>query len=165
MQDQQLIILGALVVIFLISAIFFFSKNKKNASQNQRKNEEKADNKRENFRVHVDIDETVLQVKKIGTVDMDQAYTCKMVDISAGGAGVMCEEDFTLKDKIFVTIHFCMNKEQFTFNGRIVRKIENLGRKHSLYGIQFLDMPVADENRLIKEIIAIENNRRKISIK
>ncbi|WP_409273944.1 PilZ domain-containing protein [Neobacillus sp. SCS-31] len=165
MQDQQLIILGALVVLFLIAAIFVFLKNRRSSGPIDTKNEEKVENKRENFRVHVEIDETVMAVKKIGSVDMDQPYTCKMVDISAGGAGVMCDEDFTLKDKIFVTIHFYLNKEQFTFNGRIVRKIENLGRKHSFYGIQFLDMPVADENRLIKEIIAIENNRRKISIK
>ncbi|WP_059172696.1 PilZ domain-containing protein [Bacillus sp. FJAT-27445] len=165
MQDQQLIILGALVVLFLIAAIFLFLKNRKNHSQKQTMNEEKADNKRENFRIHVEIEESVMEVKKIGSEEMDKPYTCKVTDVSAGGAGVLCEEDFTLRDKIFVTLHFSMNKEQFTFNGRIVRKIENLGRKQSLYGIQFLDMPVADENKLIKEIIAIENNRRKISIK
>ncbi|WP_316570342.1 PilZ domain-containing protein [Neobacillus sp. YIM B06451] len=165
MQDQQLIILGALVVIFLIAAIFLFLKNRKSKSPIESKKEEKVENKRENFRVHVDDDDSVMVVKKIGADVMNKEYTCKLVDISAGGAGVFCEEDFPLKDQIFVILHFSLNKEQFTFNGRIVRKIESLGRKHSLYGIQFLDMPVADENRLIKEIIAIENNRRKISIK
>jgi PilZ domain len=66
---------------------------------------------------------------------------------------------------VYVKVHFYLDNEEFLLNGRIVRKIENIKKRAVLYGIQFVDLSASDENRLMKTIVAMENERRKIVIK
>ncbi|WP_158587632.1 flagellar brake protein [Neobacillus notoginsengisoli] len=165
MANTQIIILAALIIFISCSAIYFYSKEQKKAKQSKTKKTEKKDKSREHYRVHVSIDESLMEVKKMGAVNVDEIIKVKVLDVSTGGAGVLCDEDFPLKEMVFVRIHFYLNEELFSFNGRIVRKIENPERKKVIYGVQFLNLSPSDETKLIKEITAIQNERRKIAIK
>lgn len=122
-------------------------------------------NRRDNFRFRINIKNTVMEVLKIGNLNVNEFFYCEIVDVSAGGVGVLCENDFPLREKVYVKIHFHLNHEEFMLDGRIVRKTENIKKRAVLYGIQFINLSQYDENRLMKTIFAMENERRKIAIK
>lgn len=106
-----------------------------------------------------------MEVLKIGSLDVNEYFYCEIVDVSAGGVGILSEYDFPLREKVYVKINFYLDNEEFMLNGRIVRKTENIKKRAVLYGIQFVDLSTYDENRLLKTIFAMENQRRKIDIK
>ncbi len=163
MEQYQTLIVVAIVI--LVSSIIYRLRLGKIKNQRQLKKEEKQTNRRDNFRLRVMIKNSLMEVLKVGSTSVNQNDYCEIVDISAGGAGIVSYYDLPLKQSVFVRIHFYLNDEEFSLNGRVVRKIERINKSSFFYGIQFLNLSTRDENRLIKEIVALENQRRKIAIK
>jgi c-di-GMP-binding flagellar brake protein YcgR len=163
MEQYQTLIVVA--VMILVSSIIYRGRLGKVKKHRQLKKEGKQANRRDNFRLRVMIKNSLMEVLKVGSISVNQNDYCEIVDISAGGAGIVSYYDLPLKQSVFVRIHFYLNDEEFSLNGRVVRKIERINKSSFFYGIQFLNLTTRDENRLIKEIVALENQRRKIAIK
>jgi c-di-GMP-binding flagellar brake protein YcgR len=163
MEQYQTIIVVAVVI--LVSSIIYGVRLGKMKKHRLLKNEEKQANRRDNFRLRVMIKNSLMEVLKVGSISVNQNDYCEIVDISAGGAGIVSYYDLPLKQSVFVRVHFYLNDEEFSLNGRVVRKTERINKSSFFYGIQFLNLTTRDENRLLKEIVALENHRRKIAIK
>lgn len=161
-QYQNFIVVA---VVILVSSIIYGVRLGKLRKHRQLKKEEKQANRRDNFRLRVMIKNSLMEVLKVGSISVNQNDYCEIVDISAGGAGIVSYYDLPLKQSVFVRVHFYLNDEEFSLNGRVVRKTERINKSSFFYGIQFLNLTTRDENRLIKEIVALENQRRKIAIK
>ena len=162
-MDEYLILIVATVII--VSSIIYLVRLKELKKQRQLKKEEKQANRRDNFRLRVMIKNSIMEVLKVGSIDVNRNNYCEIVDISAGGAGIISYYDFPLKQQVYVRVHFYLNDEEFSLDGRIVRKIERINKSSFFYGVQFLNLSSRDEERLVKEIYAMENQRRKIAIK
>jgi c-di-GMP-binding flagellar brake protein YcgR len=158
-------IAAAFVLIILVSSIIYLTNTNRKKRQRTVQKEVKPPNRRDNFRFRINIKNTLMEVLKIGSLDVNEYFYCEIVDVSAGGVGILSEYDFPLREKVYVKVHFYLNNEEFMLNGRIVRKTENIKKRAVLYGIQFVDLSTYDENRLLKTIIAMENERRKIAVK
>lgn len=162
-MDEYLILIVAAVII--VSSIMYLVRLKELKKQRKLKKEEKQANRRDNFRLRVMIKNSIMEVLKVGSIDVNRNNYCEIVDISAGGAGIISYYDFPLKQQVYVRVHFYLNDEEFSLDGRIVRKIERINKSSFFYGVQFLNLSSRDEKRLVKEIYAMENQRRKIAIK
>jgi c-di-GMP-binding flagellar brake protein YcgR len=165
MEEIQVTKIAAVVVIFLVSSIIFITNANRKKRNRTAQKELKLPNRRDNFRFRINIKNTLMEVLKIGSLDVNQYVYCEIVDVSAGGVGILIDYDFPLREKVYVKVHFYLDQEEFMLNGRIVRKTENIKKRAVLYGIQFVDLSTYDENRLLKTIFAMENERRKIAIK
>ncbi|MEH7273214.1 PilZ domain-containing protein [Neobacillus vireti] len=165
MEEIQVIKIAAVVLTILVSSILYITITNRKKRQRTAQKKVKQPNKRDNFRFRINIKNTLMEVLKIGSLDVNQYVYCEIVDVSAGGVGILSEYDFPLREKVYIKIHFNLDHEEFVLNGRIVRKTENIKKRILLYGIQFIDLPANDENRLLKKIFAMENERRKIAIK
>lgn len=157
--------IAAVALIILVSSIIFLTNTNRKKRQRAVQKEVKPPNRRDNFRFRINIKNTLMEVLKIGSLDVNEYFYCEIVDVSAGGVGILSEYDFPLREKVYVKINFYLDNEEFMLNGRIVRKTENIKKRAVLYGIQFVDLSTYDENRLLKTIFAKENERRKIAIK
>jgi c-di-GMP-binding flagellar brake protein YcgR len=157
-------LIAVVVLLILVSFILILTKNKGKTRKEKVKEKEKPANRRDNFRIRVNIKNTLMEVLKIGSIDVNEFNYCEIVDVSAGGVGIQSDYDFPLRQKVYVRMHFNLNDEEFSLNGRIARKIESLHKRSVFYGIQFINLSTNDENRLIKEIVAMENQRRKIQV-
>jgi hypothetical protein len=165
MGEFQFIIIAAVMMILVSSIIYVVKQKREKAQRNLRKAERPAANRRENFRLRVNMKNSVMEVLKVGSLEVNQNDYCEIVDISAGGVGLISYYDFPLKQQVYVRVHFYLNDEEFSLDGRIVRKIERINKSSYFYGIQFLNLSARNENRLLKEIFAMENERRKIAIR
>jgi len=161
-MEEYLILI---VAVIIVSPIVYFVSQKELKKQRKLKKEEKQANRRDNFRLRVMIKNSIMEVLKVGSIDVNRNNYCEIVDVSAGGAGVISYYDFPLQQQVYVRVHFYLNDEEFSLDGRIVRKIERINKSSFFYGVQFLNLSSRDEKRLVKEIYAIENQRRKIAIK
>ncbi|MEC1522159.1 PilZ domain-containing protein [Neobacillus niacini] len=157
--------IAAVALIILVSSIIYLANSNRKKRQRTVQKEVKPPNRRDNFRFRINIKNTLMEVIKIGNLDVNEYIYCEVVDVSAGGVGILSEYDFPLREKVYVKINFYLDNEEFMLNGRIVRKTENIKKRAVLYGIQFVDLSTYDENRLLKIIFAMENQRRKIAIK
>lgn len=157
--------IAAVALIILVSSIIYLTNSNRKKKQRTVQKEMKPPNRRDNFRFRINIKNTLMEVLKIGSLDINEYLYCEIVDVSAGGVGILSEYDFPLREKVYVKINFYLDNEEFMLNGRIVRKTENIKKRAILYGIQFVDLSTYDENRLLKTIFAKENERRKIAIK
>lgn len=164
-MDEFTLILLAIVLIILVSSIIYMVHKKRGAKHQHRKQADKPANQRKNFRVRVELKNSIMEVLKVGSTEINEHDACEIIDISTGGVGVVSYCDLPLKQQVFIRVHFYLNNETFSINGRIVRKIERINKNSFLYGVQFLELSPREENRLLKEIVAIENERRKIAIK
>lgn len=167
MEAFQFNILLAVAMVVLVSFIIYLVIHRSETRKRSfsKKVEKKQENRRDNFRLRINKKDSLMEVLKVGSINVNQHDYCEIVDISAGGVGIISYLDLPLKQKVYVRVHFHLNDEVFSLNGRIVRKIERINRSSFLYGIQFLNLSTRDENRLIKEIYALENQRRKMAIK
>lgn len=165
MEEIQVISIAAVAFILLVSSIVYSTHTNRKKRQRNAQKEVKPPNRRDNFRFRINIKNTLMEVLKIGSLNVNEYVYCEIVDVSAGGVGILIDYDFPLREKVYVKVHFYLDHEVFMLNGRIVRKIENIKKQAVLYGIQFIDLSAYDENRLMKKIVAMENERRKIAIK
>lgn len=164
MGEFQIIIAIAAILI-IVSSIIYAIQQQRIKKQRNLKKAEKKENRRDSFRLRVDLKNSIMEVLKIGNIDVNEFDDCQISDVSAGGAGIVSYYDLPLKQKVYVKLHFYLNNESFSLNGRIVRKVERINKNNYFYGIQFLDLSIPEEERLIKEIVALENRRRQTSIK
>jgi c-di-GMP-binding flagellar brake protein YcgR len=163
--NQIYIISTVVIVIILVSSIIYTVNQNRLKKQRKSAKEKKPANKRDNFRLRVNIKDSVMEIIKIGNKDITEYDYCEIMDLSAGGAGIVSYYDLPLKKTVYVRVQFFLNDEEFILNGRVVRKSERINRSSYFYGIQFLNLSKYDENRLMKEIVALENRRRKMAIK
>lgn len=157
--------IAAVAFIILVSSIIYLANSNRKKRQGTVQKEVKPPNRRDNFRFRINIKNTLMEVLKIGSLDVNEYFYCEIVDVSAGGVGILSEYDFPLREKVYVKVNFYLDNEEFMLNGRIVRKTENIKKRAVLYGIQFVNLSTYDEKRLLKTIFAMENQRRKIAIK
>jgi c-di-GMP-binding flagellar brake protein YcgR len=165
MEVNQIYILSTVVVVIILVSSIYIVKQSQLKKQRKSTTKKKQANKRDNFRLRVNIKDSVMEIVKIGNSDITEYNYCEIMDLSAGGAGIISYYDLPLKKTVYVRVQFFLNDEEFILNGRVVRKSERINRSSYLYGIQFLDLSKYDENRLMKEIVALENRRRKMAIK
>jgi c-di-GMP-binding flagellar brake protein YcgR len=166
MENIHFIIIG-IAVILLIGIIFYFKSRKSNEEYKPIKEirEIQKPNKRDNFRLRIDVEDTLIEVTKIGGIDVNESEVCEMVDISASGMAIYSDKDYPIRNKVFVKLYFKLNYTEFSFEGIFVRKVEVSNKQKIQYGIKFINLSDGDQNRLLKEIAAIDNSRRKIQIR
>jgi c-di-GMP-binding flagellar brake protein YcgR len=166
MENIQFIILGV-ALILLIGIVFYINSRKKNEGKQNVKEvkEVKKPNKRDNFRLRIDVEDALMEVIQIGETDVKDSEICEMVDISASGMGVYSNLDYPIREKVLVKLFFKLNYKEFAFDGILVRKVEISNKEKIQYGVKFMNLSEGDENRLLKEIAAIDNSRRKIQIR
>lgn len=167
MENIQLISI-ATSILLLFGIVVFFSSRKKNKEFKQDKVSKevgKLVNQRGDFRLRLEIEDALMEVIKIGDIDVAYSEVCEIVDVSASGMGIYSDNDYPVRNKVLVKLLFKLNDKEFTMDGILVRKVETSNKEKILYGINFMNLSDGNENRLLKEIAAIENNRRKIKIK
>jgi c-di-GMP-binding flagellar brake protein YcgR len=167
MENIQFIIIGIAVILLIGVIVFYNSQRKKEelSNENDIKEEKKLVNQRGNFRLRLDIEDAIMEVVKIGETDVSDTEVCEIVDVSASGMGLYSEIDYPIRKKVLVKLYFKLNDKEFSFDGILVRKVEASNKDKVLYGINFMNLSDGNENKLLKEIAAIENSRRKISIR
>jgi c-di-GMP-binding flagellar brake protein YcgR len=166
LENIQFII--AIAVILLIGIIVFYNSRRKKAelsNDNEVKEEKKIVNQRGNFRLRLDIEDALMQVVKIGDTEVNDNELCEIVDVSASGVGLYSKNDYLIREKVLVKLLFKLNDKEFSVDGVMVRKVEAINKDRILYGVNFINLSDGEENKLLKEIAAIENSRRKISIR
>jgi c-di-GMP-binding flagellar brake protein YcgR len=166
LENIQIII--AIAVILLIGVIVFYNSRRKKAelsNDNDVKEEKKIVNQRGNFRLRLDIEDALMQVVKIGDTEVNDNELCEIVDVSASGVGLYSKNDYLIREKVLVKLLFKLNDKEFSVDGVMVRKVEAINKDRILYGVNFINLSDGEENKLLKEIAAIENSRRKISIR
>jgi c-di-GMP-binding flagellar brake protein YcgR len=163
---QFIVIVIAVILLAAIIVIYNFRKNKAGlGNEEDIKKEKKIENQRGNFRLRLDIEDALMEVIKIGDVEQNDSELCEIVDVSASGLGLYSKMDYPIREKVFVRLLFKLNYKEFSVDGVLVRKVEAANKDRVLYGVNFMNLSDGEENKLLKEIAAIENSRRKISIK
>jgi c-di-GMP-binding flagellar brake protein YcgR len=163
---QFIVIVIAVILLAAIIVIYNFRKNKAGlGNEEDIKKEKKIENQRGNFRLRLDIEDALMEVIKIGDVEQNDSELCEIVDVSASGLGLYSKIDYPIRKKVLVRLLFKLNYKEFSVDGVLVRKVEAANKDRLLYGVNFLNLSDGEENKLLKEIAAIENSRRKISIR
>jgi c-di-GMP-binding flagellar brake protein YcgR len=167
MENIQLITIATAVILLIVIIVFFnFRRNKAKLSNVEDINKEKKiENQRGNFRLRLDIEDALMEVIKIGESDVNESELCEIVDVSASGLGLYSKNDYPIREKVLVKLLFKLNDKEFSVDGVLVRKVEAVNKDRVLYGVNFMNLSDGNENKLLKEIAAIENSRRKISIR
>jgi c-di-GMP-binding flagellar brake protein YcgR len=166
MENIHFIIIG-IAVILLIGIIFYVKSRKSNEVTKPIKEikEIQKPNKRDNFRLRIDVEDALMEVTKIGDFDVNDSEVCEIVDISASGMGIYSHKDYPIRNNVSAKLYFTLNYKEFFFDGILVRKVEVSNKQKIQYGVKFINLSDGDQNRLLKEIAAIDNSRRKIQIK
>jgi c-di-GMP-binding flagellar brake protein YcgR len=167
MENIQFITI-ATAVILLIAIIVFYNSHKKKARLSNEENinkEKKIENQRGNFRLRLEIEDALMEVIKIGDTELNGSELCEIVDVSASGLGLYSENDYPIRENVLVRLLFKLNEKEFSVDGVLVRKVEAVNKDRILYGVNFMNLSDGSENKLLKEIAAIENSRRKKSIR
>jgi hypothetical protein len=167
LENIQYIIIAIAVILLIGVIVFYYSRRKKAglSNQNDVKEEKKLVNLRGNFRLRLDIEDALMEVVKIGDTEVNDSELCEIVDVSASGVGLYSKNDYLIRKKVLVKLFFKLNDKEFSVDGVMVRKVEAINKDNILYGINFINLSDGEENKLLKEIAAIENSRRKISIR
>lgn len=88
----------------------------------------------------------------------------KIKDISAGGIKMICDYDIPLRTEVIINIEFELKNEPFSLKAQILRKEEHYNLPYFVYGMQFVDMNLKDEERLLFILNQIEIEQRKITL-
>jgi len=81
-------------------------------------------------------------------------------DVSRTGAQFTCPIDLPVRKEIILQIYFSLQDEAFSFKGKIVRKEEQL--QHITYGVHFIDIDEAEQQRHVRRLQKMEIVRRKL---
>lgn len=80
---------------------------------------------------------------------------CVVLDISAGGALIRCQEDFLVDQLVRLSnVQLVAEEAPFHFNCRIVRAVTS--GSYTNYGCQFESMSAKEEDRLMRAILALQ---------
>jgi c-di-GMP-binding flagellar brake protein YcgR len=84
----------------------------------------------------------------------------KIRDISLSGIKLECDYDLPVRKGIFLQLHFVLQDVEFSFKGKIVRKEELM--KNIIYGIEFIDVNLKEQQRLyvVLQKISVENRKK-----
>jgi c-di-GMP-binding flagellar brake protein YcgR len=166
MENIQFIIIGIALILLIGIIIYFKSKNNYEEIKNEKEVKEfKRPNKRDNFRLRIDVEDALMEVTKIGDFNVNDSEVCEIVDISASGMGVYSDKDYPIRNNVHAKLYFKLNFKEFSFDGILVRKVEISNKQKIQYGVKFINLSDGDQNRLLKEIAAIDNSRRKMPIR
>jgi c-di-GMP-binding flagellar brake protein YcgR len=155
--DIQFIVIFSLVILLIGTIVYYNSRKKKNEEEVKEVNR---NNKRDNFRLRIDIEDARVEITQIGDSKVNKSEVCEIVDVSASGMGVYSDHDYPIREKVHIKVLFKLNFREFSMDGMFVRKVEASNKDKILYGIKFINLSEGDENRLQKEIAAIDNSRR-----
>jgi c-di-GMP-binding flagellar brake protein YcgR len=155
--DIQFIVISSLVILLIGTIVYYNSRKKKNGDEVK---EVSGNNKRDNFRLRIDIEDAMVEITQIGDSKVNKSEVCEIVDVSASGMGVYSDHDYPIREKVHIKVLFKLNFREFSMDGMFVRKVEASNKDKILYGIKFINLSEGDENRLQKEIAAIDNSRR-----
>src|SRR3954464_2487220 len=106
MEEIQVIKIAGVVLILLVSCILYFTYTNRKKRQRTVQKEVKPPNKRDNFRFRINIKNTLMEVLKIGSLDVNEYVYCEIVDVSVGGVGILSDYDYPLREKVYVKVHF-----------------------------------------------------------
>lgn len=82
---------------------------------------------------------------------------CEILDVSAGGLLIRCEEDYNLGDSLVVDdINIAEGEGDFNFVCQIRRVGEKINNKYRDYGCQFEGVSEKEEDRLLRAIFAAQ---------
>lgn len=80
---------------------------------------------------------------------------CQVLDISAGGALIRCQENFLVAQLIRLSnVRLVAGEEPFHFNCRVVRAVTS--GSYTNYGCQFESLSAKEEDRLMRAILALQ---------
>lgn len=79
--------------------------------------------------------------------------------ISRTGLQMICDYDLPVRKQISLQLYFVLQNEEFSFKGKIVRKVEQLN--NIVYGIEFIEVNDKEQQRLHLLIQQMEIERRK----
>jgi c-di-GMP-binding flagellar brake protein YcgR len=156
-MDIQTIIIGSLLIIMIGLVVYYNTRNK--IVEKEIPSADRG-NKRDNFRLRIDIEDALVEITRIGDSQVNSSEVCEIVDVSASGMGVYSDHDYPIRQKVFIKVLFKLNFKEFSMDGELVRKVEASNKDKILYGIKFTNLSEGEENRLQKEIAAIDNSRR-----
>lgn len=91
-----------------------------------------------------------------------QVIPCKVLDVSAGGVQITASKLFQLDAVLHLEVILLSDEPPFSLHCR-VRRIRVLSNKGSFskkyqYGCQFLDVPLREQERLLRVIFTLERN-------
>lgn len=72
---------------------------------------------------------------------------------------MICDYDLPVRKQISLQLYFVLQNEEFSFKGKIVRKVEQLN--NIVYGIEFIEVNDKEQQRLHLLIQQMEIERRK----
>lgn len=84
-----------------------------------------------------------------------KSQPCRLLDISAGGALVRCQEDFRAGQLVrLIGVHLTPGEDAYNFTCRIQRVQPSEGSTD--YGCRFVQMNSKDEDRLMRSILILQ---------
>jgi hypothetical protein len=165
-----LVTLLAISLVFNVASIVESRKkqrtNKKTKSLKTEKIVEKPiTNRRKSFRINFmeENKKCHVNVFKIGNEVVEDSIEGegRLVDISGTGMRLLLEHDLPIRKVVEIEMDFELEKEKFYLKGQLLRKIESFKDKQITYGVEFKNMQVTDENRLIRIIMAISRDKKR----
>ncbi len=117
----------------------------------------KRSNDRAFFRVDTSID---AGITPMGSFSVEEE-TCKLLNISVGGACVGTKQRYNVGDKFILRVKLLPDLEPSLMFCQILRIIE---RKHDYfeYGCRFLRLSTSDEERILQIIFDLQRKRRQV---
>lgn len=84
-----------------------------------------------------------------------KSQSCRLLDISAGGALVRCQEHFQAGQLVrLIGVHLTPGEDAFNFTCRIQRVLP--GESYTDYGCRFVQLDSKDEDRLMRAILILQ---------
>lgn len=109
----------------------------------------RTEERREFFRQTVRMEAQVRGMQDSG------AKPCRVLDVSAGGALIRCQEEFRLGQMVRLSgVHLMADEEVFHFNCRIQRVLEE--ESYTSYGCRFMQMNTKEQDRLMRAILVLQ---------
>src|SRR5690606_6250383 len=81
-------------------------------------------------------------------------------DISATGLKFISLYNIPLKPNNKIRVEFTLNDKPFVFIASIIRKEESVLSKEIIYGLQFKELMIKEQDELTSELFKIEAQRR-----
>jgi c-di-GMP-binding flagellar brake protein YcgR len=167
-----------LITILAISLIFniatLFDNNRKSREKKakivktEKVVQQPLTNRRRSFRINFmeENKSCFVKVNKMGDEVLEESIEgeARLVDISGTGTRLMFSEDLPVRKRISISVEFELEDEKFKINGELVRKMETLKDSKVVYGMDFRDVPITDENRLIRIIMSISRDKKRALI-
>ena len=96
------------------------------------------------------------------TTSQGQRFSCKVLDISAGGARVVTRKLFQLQSTFQLEVALLPEEQPYNLTCMVKRilphsKPGNPGRRFE-YGCQFIDVPPREQERMVQDVFTLQRN-------